>query len=132
MTWTLIDHTGDIGIEVRAGSREALFAEAAAAMFEILAGKPPDARGTPESLPLPDGDPAEALRDFLAELLYRFSMERKMYVAFAEGSGTVEAAWEPYDAARHPLATELKAVTWHQLQVTRENDAWSARVIFDV
>jgi len=132
MTWTLIDHTGDIGIEVRATSREALFADAAAAMFEILAGKPAGARGTPEALTLPAGDPAEALRDFLAELLYRFSMERKMYVAFAAGSGTVEAAWEPYDAARHPLRTELKAVTWHQLEVTRENDAWSARVIFDV
>ncbi len=130
--WTLLDHTGDIGIEVRAGSREALFAEAAAALFEILAEKPVDSRGTPESLPIPGGDPAEALRDFLAELLYRFSMERKMYVGFAAGSGTVEAAWEPYDAARHPLRTELKAVTWHQLEVTRENDAWSARVIFDV
>jgi SHS2 domain-containing protein len=55
-----------------------------------------------------------------------------MYVGFAPGSGTVEAAWEPYEAARHPLRTELKAVTWHQLRVTRENDAWTARVIFDV
>ena len=132
MPWTLIDHTGDIGIEVRAASREALFAEASTALFEILAGKPAGARGSPETLPIPDGDPAEGLRDFLAELLFRFSTERKMYVGFAAGRGTVEAAWEPYDAARHPLRTELKAVTWHQLRVTRENEAWAARVIFDV
>lgn len=130
MPWTLIDHTGDIGIEVRASTPEALFAEAASAMFSILAETPPGAKGTPETLPA--GGDAEALRDFLGELLYRFSVERKMYVGFAPGHGTVEAAWEPYDAARHPLGTELKAVTWHQLQVARENDGWRARVIFDV
>ena len=132
MPWSLIDHTGDIGIEVRAASLEALFADAARALFEILAAVPPEPRGTRESLPIPAGDPAEALRDFLAELLYRFSMERKMYVEFAPGNGAVEAAWEPYDAARHPLGTELKAVTWHQLEVTRKDEAWFGRVIFDV
>jgi SHS2 domain-containing protein len=132
VSWTLLDHTGDIGIEVRAPSLEALFADAALALFEILARRPPDPRGTRESLPIPAGDPAEALRDFLAELLYRFSVERKMYVGFAPGSGTVEADWEPYDAARHPLGTELKAVTWHQLAVTRKDGAWFGRVIFDV
>ena len=132
MPWSLIDHTGDVGIEVRADSREGLFAEASRAMFDLLAGAPEDVAGTPEALALPEGDDAEALRDFLAELLYRFSMERKMYVGFKAGSGTVQGAWEPYDAARHPLRTELKAVTWHQLEVTRENGAWRARVIFDV
>jgi len=133
MSWELIDHTGDIGVEVRSDSREGLFAEAARAMFDILADTPPGAAGgTRETLAIPEGEDAEALRDFLAELLYRFSMERKMYVGFEPGSGTIEGAWEPYDAARHPLRTELKAVTWHQLGVTRENDAWRARVIFDV
>ena len=132
MSWTLIDHTGDIGVEVRADSREGLFAEAARAMFDILAETPAGAKGTAETLAIPAGEDAEALRDFLAELLYRFSTERKMYVGFAPGSGTVEGAWEPYDPGRHPLRTELKAVTWHQLEVTRENGGWRARVIFDV
>jgi SHS2 domain-containing protein len=132
MSWTLIDHTGDIGVDVRAESREGLFAEAARAMFDILAGAPERVEGAPETLAIPEGEDAEALRDFLAELLYRFSMERKMYVGFKPGSGTVAGAWEPYDAARHPLRTELKAVTWHQLEVTREKDGWRARVIFDV
>lgn len=130
MAWTLIDHTGDIGIEVRAERLEALFAEAAQAMFSILAQSPADPRGSPETLPV--GTDAEALRDFLGELLFRFSVERKMYVGFRPGNGTVEAVWEPYDPVRHPLGTELKAVTWHQLEVARENGTWRARVIFDV
>lgn len=132
MPWELIDHTGDVGIEVRAPSREALFAEAGRALFDLLAGMPEGAVGTPETIPLPAGEPAEGLRDFLGELLYRFSVDRRMYVGFEPGAGAVEARWEPYDAARHPLRTELKAVTWHQLSAGPTANGWAARVIFDV
>jgi SHS2 domain-containing protein len=55
-----------------------------------------------------------------------------MYVAFEPLCGAVEARWEPYDAARHPLRTELKAVTWHQLSASESGGRWKARVIFDV
>jgi SHS2 domain-containing protein len=130
MSWSLIDHTGDIGIEVRADSPEALFSEAARAMFSILAQSPAQPAGTPERLAV--GTDADALRDFLGELLYRFSVERKMYVGFRPGNGCVDAEWETYDPVRHPLGTELKAVTWHQLEVAREDGTWRARVIFDV
>jgi SHS2 domain-containing protein len=132
MAWTLIDHTGDVGIDVDAPSKEAMFAEAAAALFSILAGTPPDPGGSEEVLALPEGDVAEGLRDFLGELLYRFSEGRRMYVAFEPLCGAVEARWEPYDPVRHPLRTELKAVTWHQLAAGESGGRWKARVIFDV
>jgi len=132
MSWTLIDHTGDVGIDVVAPTREAMFAEAARAMFSILADLPAEPAGTEEVLALPEGDVAEALRDFLGELLFRFSEGRRMYVAFEPLCGAVEARWEPYDAVRHPLRTELKAVTWHQLAAAESGGGWTARVIFDV
>ena len=132
MPYELFDHTGDIGVAARAPSLEALFAECARAMFSILAGDPAPAGKETDAFDVPGRDPAEELRDFLSELLYRFSAERKMYGSFAPGSGTVHGTWEPYDPARHPLKTELKAVTWHQLAVEREEDGWKAQVIFDV
>jgi SHS2 domain-containing protein len=132
MTYELIDHTGDVGIAVRAPTLEGIYAEAARALFEILA----DPAGEPAvewaDFPVPPESPADGLRDFLAELLYRFSAERKMYVSFAPGSGKVAVGGAPYNPARHPLRTEIKAVTWHGLRVTREPDGWQARVIFDV
>ncbi len=132
VSYELIDHTGDLGIVARASSLEALFAECARAMFDILAENPSPAAGTVDAFDVPGRDPAEELREFLAELLYRFSAERKMYGSFAPGSGTVHGTWEPYDPARHPLKTELKAVTWHQLAVAKEETGWKAQVIFDV
>jgi SHS2 domain-containing protein len=132
MPWELIDHTGDIGVVARAPTLEELFAECARAMFSVLAESESSAQSQAESFVVAGADPAEELRDFLSELLYRFSAERKMYVAFTPGQGSVAAAWEPYDATRHPLRTELKAVTYHQLEVVREGNLWRGRVIFDV
>lgn len=132
MSYELIDHTGDIGVVARAPTLEALFAECGRAMLAILADAPSPAPSGSDSFPVAGAEPAEELRDFLSELLYRFSTDHRMYVGFSATPGSVEAAWEPYDAARHPLRTELKAVTYHQLEVVREGDAWRGRVIFDV
>jgi SHS2 domain-containing protein len=131
--YELIDHTGDIGIVVRAPAPEALFADAARAMFEIMV----DARDPRGGEALRFGVPAEPrpedLRDFLADLLYRFSAERRMFVSFEPSSpGAVIVGTEPFDPERHALRTELKAVTWHQLRLAQEDGGWRAQVIFDV
>jgi SHS2 domain-containing protein len=132
MAWELIDHTGDIGVVARAPTLEELFAECARAMFSVLADSRSPAPAGSDFFPIAGADPAEELRDFLAELLYRFSAERRMYVAFTAGAGSLTADWELYDQTRHPLRTELKAVTYHQLEAVREGDGWRGQVIFDV
>ena len=132
MPWELIDHTGDVGVSARASTLEELFAEFGRAMFSILAAAPAPAPQATDAFPVAGADPPEELRDFLAELLYRFSAEHRMYVAFVAAPGVVSAAWEPYREDRHPLRTELKAVTWHQLQAVREGEGWRGLVIFDV
>lgn len=132
MAWELIDHTGDIGVLARAPTLEELFAECARAMMDILADAGASAPAGTDSFPIPGAEPAEELRDFLSELLYRFSAERRIYVGFSAAKGSVSAGWVPYDSARQPLRTELKAVTYHQLEVVREGQDWRGRVIFDV
>ena len=77
-------------------------------------------------------EPAEGLRDFLSELLYRFTVERKIYGLFEPDPGGVRAGWESLAPGRHAIRTELKAVTYHQLEAKQETDGWSAQVIFDV
>jgi SHS2 domain-containing protein len=39
---------------------------------------------------------------------------------------------ESFDPRRHELYGEVKAVTYHELAVTRSGAGWQARVIFDV
>ncbi|MBI2899396.1 MAG: archease [Planctomycetes bacterium] len=136
MTWTTFDHTGDIGIEVSAPALESLFAEAARAMFEQIADLAGVRNETEEEIVVEGTDPAELLRDWLAELLYRFSAEGRIYADFEvliePGRVRARARGERYDGTRHPLRTEIKAVTYHRLQVAKEEAGWRARVVLDV
>ncbi|MFM8893617.1 MAG: archease [Planctomycetia bacterium] len=39
---------------------------------------------------------------------------------------------ERYDPARHTLAHEIKAVTWHELSVRHAPTGWDASIFVDV
>jgi SHS2 domain-containing protein len=130
--YELIDHTGDVGIRVRAPTLEALFAESARALFEILVQAPGSAPREFEDFAVEGAVPPDELREFLAELLYRFTVDHKMYVSFETTPGKVRAGYVPFDPSHHLLRTELKAVTWHQLEAEKEPEGWRAQVIFDV
>jgi SHS2 domain-containing protein len=135
--YEFIDHTGDIGVIVRAPTLEGLFSEAARAMMEIIADGSAARPQRSERIVVEGEDLAEVLRGWLGELLYRFSAGGMIFVEFAidsvgERRLEARASGEPYDPARHPLRTELKAVTYHQLGVRRTDAGWEAQVIFDV
>jgi SHS2 domain-containing protein len=39
---------------------------------------------------------------------------------------------EPFQEKIHMIKTEVKAVTYHQIQIQRENGRWKAQVILDL
>lgn len=131
-----IDHTGDIGIVVRAPTQAELFEAAALAMFDIIVeGRP--APTLEDRIKLAEDAPDRLLREFLSDLLYQFAAEGKVYSAVRIESITPTsiaaiASGAPYSKATHALKTELKAVTYHQLEVVEGPGGWRARIIFDV
>ena len=75
--------------------------------------------------------------DFLNAVLRLIQMEHFMVarVAVREASATAvsaEVTGEPYDAARHQIAREVKAATYHELKVARAGGRWFGRVICDL
>lgn len=142
-SWQSIDHTGDAGILVRAGTREALHEQAAAAMFEILLDP---ATVRPEcSWPVAvEGQDREDLMvRWLSELLFLhetrgIALARFEILQLTDRELSATVYGEPLDASRHVLRTMLKAVTYHALLVTEDrlgsagDDGWTARIIFDV
>lgn len=131
-----LPHTGDIGLRIRADSAEDLFATAARGLFDVLVE---GAGGDPVDDPIEvEADRRDLLlRAWLDELLVRFLVDGKIYDAFEferldEGHAIARARGRAFDPARHALRTELKAITYHGLEVKTEGDAWLATVIFDV
>ncbi len=131
-----IDHTGDLAMRIRASRMEDIFVEAAEAMFRQIADLAETTPSLETVVELEIDSPETTLREWLGELLYNFSTEGRIYSEFdvqlEQKRFRGVARGEPYDARRHPLRTELKAVTYHQLRVEQEDNEWVAQVIFDV
>lgn len=131
------DHTADLGLRVRAPDLDALFAEAAEALFSVLVE---DLAGVRESQSLEidiTGDDREFLLfDWLRTLLYRFDAEHMVFRSFevrVRPDGLhATARGEPIDPGRHELGHEVKAITYHGLRVEQTPDGWLAEVIVDI
>lgn len=131
-----LPHTGDIGFRVRADSAEDLFATAARGMFDVLV-EGDGGEAVEDAIEVEEEGRDLLLRAWLDELLFRFLVDGKIYDAFEfealdERRAAARLRGRRFDPARHELRTELKAVTYHGLEVKNERDAWLATVIFDV
>jgi SHS2 domain-containing protein len=135
--YEFFEHTADLGLRVRAADLDTLFVEAAQAMFSAIV----EDLGTVQPLRqvemrVTGTDREYLLFDWLKGLLYRFDAEHLLFSRFAvqvESDGLTGKAWgEPLDPARHELAHEVKAVTYHGLRVEQTADGWLAEVIVDI
>lgn len=136
-----IDHTGDIGIRVTAPSLEVLFERAAVGTFHVLADLSA-VEATDETPITVEGRDREALMvRWLSELNYRHTVDHRLFCDF-----TVEAIEETADGltltgcargearnpARHTVHTEIKAITFHGMEIREADDGWAVQVIFDM
>lgn len=131
------EHTADLGLRARAPDLDALFADAAACLFSAIVEDLGTVRPAQRIDAKIDGKEREYLLfDWLRELLYRFDSRRLLLSRFEVrvGDGGLEgSAWgEPFDPARHALAHEVKAITYHGLKVERTAGGWLAEVIVDI
>jgi len=131
------EHTADLGLRILAPDLNALFAEAATALFAAVV----DGLDTVQpqqriDVEISGTDVDYLLFDWLRELLYRFDAEHLLLSRFEVTVSDAElkgSAWgEPIDPARHVLSHEVKAITYHGLRVERVGDRWIAEVIVDI
>lgn len=133
----LFEHTADLGLRATAPDLAALFAEMAKCLAVAMVEDPAGVRPLDEArIELAGTDREFLLFDWLKELLLRFETERMLFASFdvtVRDSGlTATARGEPFDPARHVLAREVKAITYHELKVVEDGDGWLAEVIVDI
>lgn len=130
------DHTADVGIVARGRTREEMFEHAAAGMLQFLID-PQQGRARDNREIVVEADDLEGLLvAWLNQLLVLLNADGFLPVQWTIRQLTdrqlrAEVRGEPVDAARHHFRLDVKAATYHQLQI-RKNDEWQARVIFDV
>lgn len=132
----LIEHTADVGLRVWARTLEALFAEAAVALVDVMGSVlSPAERREKVGLDAPDLD--ALFVDWLSEILFLFDgrgfVTRSVEARVHSEPWRVEAMLHGADAdgfEQHGPA--VKAVTYHGLEIRRTEDGYEAYVYLDV
>jgi SHS2 domain-containing protein len=126
-----LEHTAELGLEIEAPSREAVFEEALTAFAELVgAGTGPPLTREVE---LEADEPALLLVEWLNELLYLADAEQfvpERITSFELVSTRLRARVEGRLGERGQL---LKAVTLHRLEFREDATVgWRAHVVLDV
>ena len=132
MGYRLINHTADLGIRVTAQDMPSLFREAGLALARIIGAA---GREKPESLEVSiEGiDHVDLLVRWLQELLYLIEV-RHVRIAGIEIRGLSRTELNALVSCRcedTPLAREIKAVTYHHLDIRPVEGGLEASIIFD-
>jgi SHS2 domain-containing protein len=137
MGYELLDHTGDLGVRVWASDVKGIFREAARALFDIITDLEKVEVHLNREVAVQGLGQEELLVAWLSELLYLYEVEGLLFCDFVlteidEGKVKGVAKGEEYYEGRHAIKTSIKAVTYHQLEITEKDGRWQAQVIFDI
>ena len=130
----IVEHTADWSIRVTGKDLAELFEHAASGMSMLLAG---DLQALPNDvervIELEAYDPESLLVDWLSELAYWAETEQLVMSSFAvtDISETHLAASVKGGRAPH-LEMHIKAVTYHDLRITRTASGLETTIVFDV
>ena len=133
----VLPHTADKAIRAFGHDLTELFVNAAYGMFSLMAdlGKHKATERHEFEVEAPDIE--SLLRTWLADLLYKFEVDRILFVDFevqAIDNSHLKgiACGLPFSDQIEWLGSAVKAVTHYDLYVHRTDERWEAQVIFDV
>ncbi len=132
--YALIDHTADMMVKAFGSTLEECFANAGFALFNETV----DLSGIGESVATEfevEGiDDEDMLFSFLSELLFIEDCEnlilKEIEVSIDGNKVHCRGRGERLDRSKHRIRSEVKAVTYHMMEVERETP--SVTVVFDV
>jgi len=136
MKYRLIDHTADFGIHVFGTDLKDLFSNAAFAMFDLITDIKSLKGANESSLNVKGNDRPDLMVNWLRELLYIWNGKEKLVesidiISISENELTAKIRLDSFDPARHSIKNEIKAVTYHQIQVNQVASGWESKIIFD-
>jgi len=137
MKYRLIDHTADFGIHVFGTDLKDLFTNAAFSMFDLITDIKSLKGADESSLNIKGIDRPDLMVNWLRELLYLWNGKQILVASIdiqsmTEYELTAKIKFDCFDPARHSIKNEIKAVTYHQIQVNQVTEGWESKIIFDV
>jgi len=136
-SYEIIEHTADIGIKVKGRDLKELFKNAAAAMFDLIAERKDLRSVSRKKIKVEeDADGLEELFvNWLNELLSLSATKELIFPAFKIkklNEKSLKAIAIGENINKYKVNREIKAATYHALEIKKSGSVWQAQVIFDV
>ena len=136
-TYELIDHTADVGLKAYGKTLSEAFRNAAKGMFDIITDSSKIESVGQYDIKLEAPDLEQLLVDFLSELLFLNSAQNLVFGFFKvelnekEKSLFARIFGEKFNISKHKIGAEIKAVTYHILEVKKKKP-YRVQVLFDI
>jgi SHS2 domain-containing protein len=135
--YELIEHTADVGVKAYGKTLSEAFENAAKAMFDLITDTSEVESTGQYNIELKASDLEQLLVDFLSELLYLHSANNLVFGFFKldidENKKSLKGTFygEKFNISKHKAGAEIKAVTYHMLEVKKTKPC-SVQVLFDI
>ena len=139
--YRLLPHMADAYVEVHAPTLAGVFEESAFAMFDVMTDPTVIKLEFTDQFEVIAHDLVSLFHDWLEQLLLKFDLDGKVYSRFQmekieEPNGNVhlvaKAQGGIFERGRHPAKVEIKAVTYHRMEVRKAGRGYVARFILDL
>jgi SHS2 domain-containing protein len=138
-TFKFIDHTADIAVEVKADTIEELFTASALAFRESVMNFEKNEGKETYKFNLNSHSLETLLVNFLNELNFRLTYKRKIFnnisdlkIYKEDNNWNLECTLNENDIDEDKIKTEIKSVTYHQMEIKKVNNEYSTRIVFDI
>ncbi len=134
--YRFIDHTADIAIEVNGGDITSLFLNCGNALFDLLYDVDDVSATETHTVNATGETPEELLINFLRELFFSIEVYGNVLnditiTKLTESAISAEVTGEKYDSDRHRLRNDIKAVTYHNVNIAKSECGLKVAIVFD-
>jgi SHS2 domain-containing protein len=139
--YNFLPHTTDAYIEAVGSNLEEALNQAGLALFDTMCDVQSISQELKDTISVQGSDKPALLYNWLEALLLKFELEQKVYNDFqisltstpqGELKLNAEAAGEYFNREKHHPKVEVKAVTYHRMEVREERNLAVVRFILDL
>ncbi len=136
-----LEHTADVLIRAYGDNLNEAFEEAAKAMFSVMTDIKTILPKEKKRIEIESEDYYSLLYDWLEELLILFGSEALVFSKFEikniqkinEKISLIAEVWgEIFDISCHPQKTEVKAITYAQMEITQTEEGMVVQFVLDI
>lgn len=136
MKYKILSHTADLRLEVYGKTLEELFKNAAEALADILTNNKKSLlssmKAVTEMISLQSSNINTLLVDFLNEILAKSQINKRVYKVESLKLKDNEMEAKISGTPVEKFEEDIKAVTYHEVDIKKEGETWEANLVLDI